>query len=177
MGGCLKRAQKGPKGFDQWIEHFAGLRPDITRMDSFKCREGFKKYRLAVDVIIPSFRADPNRLSRLFAAGKSVSEANIKFLVQIDNPHLLPDTEAWLMQKQADMLNQLKVRRNSQNLGAGLTRNALLNDSHAEYVIMLDDDVVPSPDTLRAYIKAFNAHPNAAGFAGTELLQSLCVLV
>ncbi len=121
---------------------------------------------LTVDVLIPSFRADPARLRQLFAAGESIPRADMKFLVQIDNSHVTPETESWLEQQQMQMLNRLKVRRNPVNLGAGLTRNVLLDNSHAEYVIMLDDDVVPTPETFLAYIEAFKSHPEAAGFAG-----------
>ena len=121
---------------------------------------------LTVDILIPSYRADPKRLSTLFAAVSAPCMADVKLLVQIDNPKLDQKTDTWLQMQQQKMLHRLKVRRNDVNLGAGLTRNVLLDNSHADYVIMFDDDVVPGSTTLQAYIAAFKANPGAAGFAG-----------
>lgn len=136
---------------------------------------------LSVDVLIPSFRASPDRLAQLFSAGQGIHGASVKFLVQIDHPHIAENAQTWLHLQQETMLHALKVRRNEANLGAGLTRNILLDNSHAEYVIMFDDDVVPTADTIQAYIVAFQAHPNAAGFAGkasiVNLLQMLHPMV
>ena len=124
---------------------------------------------ITVDILIPSFRASPDRLAQLFSASKYVDGANCKFLVQIDNPIVSKETQTWLDAQQGLMLNRLKVRRNERNMGAGLTRNRLLDDSHAEYIIMFDDDVVPTAKTIQAYIQAFEAYPTAAAFAGMSL--------
>ncbi|KAK9841208.1 hypothetical protein WJX74_001898 [Apatococcus lobatus] len=132
---------------------------------------------IAVDVLIPSYRASPERLEQLLSASKDVQGASVKFLVQVDNPHVTTTTQAWLDAQQNIMLNKLKVRRNTINMGAGLTRNTLLDNSHAEYVIMFDDDVIPMADTLQAYVNAFKAHPNAAGFAGPSYLPHEATLL
>ena len=121
---------------------------------------------LSVDILIPSFRASPDRLAQLFSAGQGIQGASVKFLVQSDNPNIAENAQTWLHLQQEIMLHSLKVRRNEANLGAGLTRNVLLDNSHAEYVIMFDDDVIPTANTIQAYIAAFKAHPSAAGFAG-----------
>jgi GT2 family glycosyltransferase len=52
------------------------------------------------------------------------------------------------------------------NCGAAGTRNRLLDDSYGELCIMWDDDTEPLPGCVDAYVKAFRAHPDAAGFAG-----------
>jgi glycosyltransferase involved in cell wall biosynthesis len=49
--------------------------------------------------------------------------------------------------------------------GKAFAANAAIDRSHGEYIIWIDDDVLPSVDWLAAYAKAFQAWP-AAGFFG-----------
>lgn len=51
--------------------------------------------------------------------------------------------------------------------GAAATRNALLDEAcGADYVIFFDDDVMPQPGCLDAYVSAFKAFPGERAFAG-----------
>ncbi|KAL0050914.1 hypothetical protein WJX82_009838 [Trebouxia sp. C0006] len=52
----------------------------------------------------------------------------------------------------------------------GMTRNALLEASAAQYVVFFYDDVEPSLGCLDAYVQAARQHPEAAGFAGPTCL-------
>ena len=54
------------------------------------------------------------------------------------------------------------------NMGAGMTRNALLDTSAADYVLFFDDDVQPTAGCIDAYVRAARNHPTAVGFAGTH---------
>jgi GT2 family glycosyltransferase len=40
-----------------------------------------------------------------------------------------------------------------------------LQNSLAQYVIFLDDDVKPEPGCLDAYVRAFRQHPKVSGLA------------
>jgi GT2 family glycosyltransferase len=51
--------------------------------------------------------------------------------------------------------------------GAAAARNTLLEEGAAcDLIIFFDDDVLPAPDCVAAYVAALRAHPDAAGFAG-----------
>lgn len=124
------------------------------------------QHHLTLDIAIPSYRANPTALHSLLDA--TVTEPNVSFriLLQIDQPDLPDSTTQWLRTQQEEKMHSLRVRQNKQNLGAGMTRNALLDASAAEYIIFWDDDVVPAAGCIDAYVRAARANPQAVGFAG-----------
>lgn len=124
---------------------------------------------LAIDVAIPSYRADPTALHVLLSAGVTETNVSLRFLVQIDQMCIPATTSKWLQTQKESKMHQLRLRHNSNNMGAGMTRNALLDASAAEYIIFFDDDVQPSPGCIDAYVKAARAHPTAVGFAGEPI--------
>jgi len=51
--------------------------------------------------------------------------------------------------------------------GASNTRNRLLDEAvGADYIIFFDDDVIPAPSCIDAYVAAFLRHPDCQAFAG-----------
>jgi len=66
----------------------------------------------------------------------------------------------------------VRIRVNTTNLGASASRNRGLQESAAEWVHFLDDDVIPEPDLLIEDEKAIRAHPRAAGFVGNVQFPS-----
>ena len=91
---------------------------------------------------------------------------SLRFLLQIDQPKVPAAATDYIVSKQEQMMHKLRVRHNASNLGAGMTRNALLDAAAAHYVIFFDDDVEPSAGCIDAYVHAARQHPDAAGFAG-----------
>ncbi|MEO7360293.1 MAG: glycosyltransferase [Gemmatimonadaceae bacterium] len=62
---------------------------------------------------------------------------------------------------------RLPIRRLFQPIpGLSNARNLASLEATGEYVIWTDDDVLVAPDWLRAYIDAFESHPEAALFGG-----------
>eukprot|EP00955_Chlamydomonas_euryale_P109098 365906-Chlamydomonas_euryale.AAC.21 len=53
----------------------------------------------------------------------------------------------------------MHVCMHARNCAFDKPRNQLLNESMAEYVVFFDDDVVPSPCGISAYVEAFAAYP------------------
>lgn len=63
-----------------------------------------------------------------------------------------------------------RVFKNPKNLGAPLSRNAGLAQSFGDWTVLLDDDVIPNPNLLDAYLGAILRHPDASVYVGlTEL--------
>jgi glycosyltransferase involved in cell wall biosynthesis len=59
------------------------------------------------------------------------------------------------------------------NRGASYARNTGFNHSTADWVLFLDDDVIPDENILDAYIGAIRRYPNSKVFVGhTELPES-----
>ncbi len=125
---------------------------------------------LTLDVVIPSYRANPVLLEKLLTCSVTEPAVSVRFLLQIDEPKLPTTASSYVSQKQEQLLHMLRVRHNNCSIGAGKTRNALLEASAAQYVVFFDDDVEPSVGCLDAYVQAARQHPEAAGFAGKQQL-------
>ena len=83
-------------------------------------------------------------------------------MIVVDNPAVEAAARAWLSQLREEQLYNVRIRYNSNNLGASATRNRCLDESLAEYVIFLDDDVVVKEECLAAYVEAFQKHPEVS---------------
>ena len=124
---------------------------------------------LTLDVAMPSYRANPVLLEKLLTCSMTEPAVSIRFLLQIDQPKLPTTASSYVSEKQEQLLHMLRVRHNKSNIGAGMTRNALLEASAAQYVVFFDDDVEPSVGCIDAYVQA-RQHPEAAAFAGKQQL-------
>ncbi|CAG8622013.1 4210_t:CDS:2, partial [Racocetra persica] len=60
----------------------------------------------------------------------------------------------------------VRIRMQGKNLGASEARNRGLLESRADYVLFLDDDVIPQPDILIEAEKIIRKYPRACGFVG-----------
>jgi glycosyltransferase involved in cell wall biosynthesis len=73
-------------------------------------------------------------------------------LVVVDNPSAsmtqLRQLEDWTPN------HLVRVTQNVTNMGASLSRNTGLASSHGDWVVLLDDDVVPDDTLLDAYLSA-----------------------
>ncbi len=126
-----------------------------------------------VDIVVPTFRIELPFLERLCSL--VVPEYfRTTFIVVVDNPSKLLGVSGMLGssttdENQAALVleqhlanaskslsngfrgNNVRVRCNAKNLGASASRNKGVDESSAEYVLFLDDDVIPEPDVLEAY--------------------------
>jgi len=60
----------------------------------------------------------------------------------------------------------VRIRRNETNLGASESRNRGMQESAADWIHFLDDDIVPQSNLLLRVEQAIRDSPNAAGFVG-----------
>jgi hypothetical protein len=85
------------------------------------------------------------------------------FIIIIDDPHSPARVE---LETKFAARPDVRIRANGKNLGAAASRNRGINESAAEWIIFLDDDVTPQPDLLVEAEKVIRANPNAVGFIG-----------
>ncbi|PBK84612.1 NAD(P)-binding protein, partial [Armillaria gallica] len=146
---------------------------DVT-LQNFLGRSGDAKYtvvqvrspdvqaKLAVDVVVPSFRVNVPLLERILALRPSPT-ASTMFIIIIDDPR---SSAIDVLQKKYGHRVDVRIRVNDSNLGASASRNCGMDESSGDWIIYLDDDIEPDPDLIPRAEAHIRAHPNAAGFVG-----------
>ncbi|KIY53636.1 glycosyltransferase family 2 protein [Fistulina hepatica ATCC 64428] len=117
---------------------------------------------LTIDVVVPSYRVDMRYLERILDLKPSPT-ASTMFIIIVDNP--LAASLGGLRAKY-EHRTDVRIRVNQQNMGASASRNRGLAESAAEWVLFLDDDVMPEPDLLVNLEKSARKYPQVAGFVG-----------
>jgi glycosyltransferase involved in cell wall biosynthesis len=135
--------------------------------------------KILVDVVVPSYRLNLGLLEKICSL--HVPERwRTQFIIIVDNPGLLlqkvqeiagevcpedvnqclmlasSQLEKYLSEKSISSAyggNNVRVRTNKTNSGASASRNRGLDESAAEYVLFLDDDVIPEVTLLDEYDK------------------------
>ena len=105
---------------------------------------------LTIDVIVPTYRVQQKFLEPICNIQSNISNVSVNFIIIVDNPKA--DVK-WL-QEQATTRRDFKLRINPTNCGASHTRNVGIKESSAEYILFLDDDVIPDINILNAYIQS-----------------------
>lgn len=118
--------------------------------------------KLTLDVVIPSFRVQLQFLEFMLNLKPSPT-CTTMFIIIIDDPHSPARVE---LETRFASRPDVRVRTNEKNLGASASRNRGMAESAAEWIIFLDDDVIPQPDLLVAAEKVIRANPKAVGFIG-----------
>ena len=125
---------------------------------------------LLCDVIVPSYRINLDYLERICMIHVPLY-MRTTFIIIIDNPAQIIDLISNKVTKkvtceEAGILledhirqnlfdkgcsNNIRIRCNKTNMGASASRNRGINESAAEYILFLDDDVIPKRDILQKY--------------------------
>jgi glycosyltransferase involved in cell wall biosynthesis len=124
---------------------------------------------IVMDIIVPSIRVDKNLLCPIISLINN-APCDVMMIIIVDDP--LADIE-WLreIEKSETQLGKLRIRKNPSNVGASMTRNVGLNETTADWVLFLDDDVVPRHDLLKHYSDAIlKDGANDDGFVGVTRL-------
>ncbi|CAM9243435.1 unnamed protein product, partial [Choristocarpus tenellus] len=111
---------------------------------------------VVMDVVIPSYRVDIDLLSRICSL-EVPREMRCTFLVIVDNPNVPQERLAKLISILEGGTNICRVRANEVNRGASYSRNRGVAESCADWVLLLDDDVLPSRNLLIEYCKIIQA--------------------
>jgi GT2 family glycosyltransferase len=127
---------------------------DITRHPD-------KHAMLTVDVIIPSFRMNEAILLPILKL-RQPQDAIVQFFLICDNPtaELSPALKAACSQPRVHFI------KNEVNLGVSATRNRGIELSQADWILFLDDDIIPAEDILVRYAEGIRNYPEEVGFIG-----------
>ena len=131
-----------------------------------------RPYLRAVDIVVPTYRCDVDNLKAITSL-RSTTETRICFWIIVDNP-ASPHLEAVRRLEKFDRNYSVQVIVHSVNLGASVARNTGMDYSGADYIIFLDDDVVPDRDLIDAYIGGMMRYPEAGVLVGATHLPSPC---
>lgn len=114
-----------------------------------------------IDVIIPSYRPDERYLLPVLRL-KRPAAAVVRFYLVIDDPGAeVPET----IRRMADNTTVFLIV-NEKNTGAAAARNRGIAASSGEWLLFLDDDVLPDAQLLEAYAAAITETSSATGFIG-----------
>ena len=120
--------------------------------------------KLALDVVIPSFRVQLRFLEPMLNLKPSPT-CTIMFIIIIDDPDSPGRFE---LEAKFGSRPDVRIRTNDKNLGASASRNRGMKESAAEWIIFLDDDIMPQPDLLVEAEKVIRANRDAVGFIGNS---------
>lgn len=140
---------------------------------------------ICLDVVIPSYRKNNEAILRSILRLRASVKVYVKFWLVVDNPdpqHLI-DVKQLAAESNAcsakltsapsqDVLSHgqfnyfVNVVHYNVNRGASHARNTGYNYSTADWCLFLDDDVVPDPCLLDAYVGAIFRYPEARVFVG-----------
>ncbi|KAJ2912126.1 hypothetical protein MD484_g8287, partial [Candolleomyces efflorescens] len=118
---------------------------------------------ITLDIVIPCYRVNLSILSTILNLS-CPSTLSVMFIIIVDDPTSpsIPHLEK-LFSHRVDV----RIRVNKSNLGASASRNrGLTQESSADWVHFLDDDIVPSNNLLSEVDSIIRRFPNAAGFVG-----------
>ncbi len=117
--------------------------------------------KISIDVIIPSFRLSEKYIVPLLQLSKPQNTA-VKFYIIVDNPSIKP---AISIKSILDNENAFLII-NDRNIGAAETRNNGINAGTGDWVLFLDDDIIPNENLLKVYADAIEKNPGEIGFIG-----------
>lgn len=127
-----------------------------------------------INVVVPSFRCDKEFLSRITSLQVS-GKTSVHFLVVVDNPHASTSSLTTLHDWTPNHL--VRVYHNASNVGASESRNVGIAQSFGDWVVLLDDDVIPDSDILDVYLGATVRFPNGKIFVGLTTLPDPSTLM
>ena len=131
-----------------------------------------------IDVVIPTFRCDPEALIRLTSITfDNGSKASLNIIIVVDRPDTPNLAELCTTLTSYAANRVVRVFAMPSNQGASMARNAGLAQAFGEHVIFLDDDVIPCERLLDEYLSAIMRYPKAAGFVGSTILPQPQTLV
>jgi glycosyltransferase involved in cell wall biosynthesis len=118
--------------------------------------------KITLDVVVPSYRVQMRFLKPILEL-KASPTCSVMWIIIIDDPQSPSLGE---LQREYGMRADVRIRVNAENSGASASRNRGMEESAAEWILFLDDDVTPQNDLLAEAEAVIRADPTAAGFVG-----------
>ncbi len=113
---------------------------------------------LKIDIVIPSIRLDVERLLSMLCV-------NIPRYVKV-HYYIISDNPSISSTSMAHEGHPVDFIVNPENLGASRSRNVGIDVGSGDYILFIDDDVIPSPDILFSYVHSIKDEPDAPGYVG-----------
>lgn len=134
---------------------------------------------VCLDIVIPSYRTHNNEILHRIVSLRCTVPAYISFWIVVDNPI---ETHLSEVKELAKACNEtlkgnnhfVNVVHYGENRGASYARNTGYNYSTADWVLFLDDDVVPDASILDAYVGSIARYPKAKCMVGLTKLPLPC---
>eukprot|EP00172_Hildenbrandia_rubra_P004261 Plantae.Rhodophyta-Hildenbrandia_rubra.ctg8245.p1 GENE.Plantae.Rhodophyta-Hildenbrandia_rubra.ctg8245~~Plantae.Rhodophyta-Hildenbrandia_rubra.ctg8245.p1 ORF type:complete len:754 (-),score=78.80 Plantae.Rhodophyta-Hildenbrandia_rubra.ctg8245:3095-5356(-) len=128
---------------------------------------------VTMDVAVPSYRLDMEGLGRIQSLSVP-KDADIRHVVVTDR---VLDRRTRLQLRQMELKNpRLRVRVNSETMGAPYSRNRAAEECHSDWLLFLDNDIVPDGKLLSSYVahirQAEKLSTRVRGFVGTSVLST-----
>lgn len=115
----------------------------------------------SIDIVVPSYRLIEDVLLRIIHL-KHPDNFIVHIFIIADNPNIIiPQNIQKLHEQQS-----INLIINKTNLGFSASRNKGICTGKSQWILLLDDDIHPKPDLLKAYASAIEQHDNAIGFIG-----------
>ncbi|KAF6751763.1 NAD-dependent epimerase/dehydratase [Ephemerocybe angulata] len=128
---------------------------------------------ITLDIVVPCYRVDPTLLTRILELDAPPT-LSVMFVIIVDDPN---SPNIIHLERLFNHRVDVRIRVNKSNLGASASRNrGMLEESAADWVHFLDDDIVPDPNLLFEVEKVIRAHPTAAGFVGNCQFPVACTM-
>lgn len=158
-----------------WRDHILNM--GLRRLRDVVTSDFSRPKGVVLDVVIPSYRINNDAILERILRLRASVQAYVKFWVVVDNPLVshVANVQALAGRLNDEQLQQssnyfINVIHYSANHGASYARNTGYNYSTADWVLLLDDDVIPDGNLLDAYIGALRRYPDGKVFVGcTEL--------
>jgi hypothetical protein len=165
----------------RYLKHDINWKGQILSLNLLKLQKALKipPKGVCLDVVIPSYRINNNEIINHIVSLRSTIPAYISFWIIVDNPD---EHHVFEMKKLAKASNKTLVGNNrfvtvvhyGENRGASSARNTGYNYSTADWVLFLDDDVIPDASILDAYISSIARYPKAKCMVGLTKLPPPC---
>ncbi|WP_290795040.1 glycosyltransferase [Flavihumibacter sp. UBA7668] len=117
--------------------------------------------KISIDVIIPSFRMTEEILIPILNLDPPAN-TELNFYLMCDNPSIVLSRELQF----ACSRSNVHFYKNEVNLGVSATRNRGIDLATADWILFLDDDIVPVKDILLQYAAAIRSNPDEIAFIG-----------
>ncbi|RYH20350.1 glycosyltransferase [archaeon] len=141
----------------------------IVKIENWtKAQDDSRIFRVVVmDVIVPTYRVEKEYIRRIVSM-TIPKQCDVRFLIIVDNPKV---ETTWLKDLCREMEFPIRYRLHKDNQGASAARNTGLDHSCADWIVFVDDDVLPKPCLLEKYAEAIKADGHTYdGFVGWTIL-------
>ena len=184
--GCRLLNTIGGDDDARYQKHHINWRGHILSMNLRRMKRILDKTKhegVCLDIVVPSYRVNNNDFLRRIALLRASVKIYVKFWFVLDNPLKSHVVEVKQLAKE---LNEQQLKKSSnyfinvihygENRGASYARNTGFNYSTADWILFLDDDVIPDANLLDAYVGAVTRYPDAKVFVGMTELPEACNL-